>query len=140
MRTQDVDAATYENRLATAIDILSRLESSLNDYTARDADPSIKVWVHRDAAQAAGIAKVANEEIQRDLLLETAATYLAHPWAQHPEINWILVDSLIFAEVTAYRQAVMDGTVVGKMNWAYLLSGGYASPPVINPTVLHAYL
>lgn len=121
---EGINATQYEDRLMTTINILSDLESSLTRYTSDTADHSIKVWFHRDVPHVAGIAKVSEEEIKRDLLLETAAKYLAHPWAQHPELDWILLDSLIFAEVTAYRQAVMDGSLVGKLNWAYLLSGG----------------
>lgn len=124
--TEAVDESEYEDRLVEANELLLDLELALNDqdYENLNSRPSIPIWFHRGPEHVGGTAKVEQEEIKRDMLLDAAAKYLSRQWMQHPEIEWILLDSLLFAEVTAYREAVMSGTAVGKVNWPYVFSGG----------------
>ena len=111
----------YNGRLIAAVDVIASLERGLHAYD-EDRQPR-HIWVHRNASQVEGRTKAAGESITRDTLLEAAGKYLATPTLQHPEIDWILIDSLIYAELSAYREAVADGTALGTFNFWYVASG-----------------
>ena len=49
---------------------------------------------------------------------------MTNPWLQHDKIDWIFIDSLIFAELSAYKESILTGEALGKTNWAYIFSGG----------------
>lgn len=123
---EGVDGDAYGRRLADANELLLDLELALNDQDFENVNsrPPIPVWFHRRPEHVAGTAKIEQEEIKRDMLLDATAKYLSRTWLQHPEIDWILLDALIFAEVTAYRESVMSGAAIGTANWAYVFSGG----------------
>ena len=111
------------DRLDKARDLLWDLAGALNEadtYT----DTNLFFWSHRRPEHIDGISKVERERIDRRWLLETVANYLSRPWMQHPEIDWIALDSLIYAEVTAFRETIVSGSLVGKMNWPYILAAG----------------
>lgn len=126
--SKSLDPSLYEDRLYKLLDFASDLRSALNHYSAQAPDEKKneqRVWYHRGDHQVSGFGKKDDEpEIYRERLLEAAAKYLANPWLQHDQIDWILIDSLIFAEISAYRESVLTGQALGKTNWAYIFTGG----------------
>ena len=126
--SESLDPSLYEYRLYKLLDFVSNLRSALNHYSAHTPDEKKneqRVWYHRADYQVMGVGKKDDEpEIYREWLLEAAAEYLANPWLQHDQIDWILIDSLIFAEISAYRESILSGEALGKTNWAYIFTGG----------------
>ncbi|MGH7158431.1 MAG: hypothetical protein ACREGD_05215 [Candidatus Saccharimonadales bacterium] len=126
--SEKLDPSVYEDRLYKLLDFVSDLRSALNHYSVHVPDEKKneqRVWYHRADHQITGLGKKDDQpEIYRESLLEAAATYLANPWLQHDQIDWIFVDSLIVAEISAYRESILTGQAVGKTNWAYIFTGG----------------
>jgi hypothetical protein len=117
------DPADITDRLHEARDVLWDFAGALNDldiYT----NPAPRFWFHRRPDQVDGTCKIDRERIDRRWLLETIGRYLSHSWMQHPEIEWVALDSLIYAEIAAFREAILSGSLVGKANWAYALAAG----------------
>lgn len=126
--SEKLDPSVYENRLYKLLDFVSDLRSALNHdavYTPDEKKNEQHVWYHQADYQITGLGKKDNEpEIYRVGLLEAAATYLANPWLQHDQIDWIFVDSLIFAEISDYRESILTGQALGRINWSYIFTGG----------------
>lgn len=126
--SESLDPSLYEDRLYKLLDFISDLRSALNHYSAQTPDEKMneqRVWYHKADYQVSGFGKKDNEpEIYREWLLEAAAEYLANSWLQHDQIDWILIDSLIFAEISAHRESIFTGQALGKTNWAYIFTAG----------------
>lgn len=93
-------------------------DSELNDKNENKK----LLWYHRSSRQIQGLDGQKTEVTDKDLLLTTAATYLAHPWLQLNVIDWIFLDSLIFSELSGYREAIFSGEVLGKINWNHVFA------------------
>ena len=52
-----------------------------------------------------------------------AARYLQRPWLRNDHFEWIVVDSLIYAEIDAYRREIRMGSAFGDIDLAYALGG-----------------
>ncbi|MGH9956801.1 MAG: hypothetical protein ACREBC_06680 [Pyrinomonadaceae bacterium] len=126
--SEQLDPSVYDDRLYKLLDFLSELRSALNHYSVHAPDEKQneqRVWYHRADHQITGLRKKDDEpEIYRESLLEAAVTYLANPWLQQDRIDWIFVDALVFAEISAYRESILTGQALGKTNWAYIVTGG----------------
>ena len=84
------------------------------------------IWHHR--ADLSLVAMGKEEErpnIDHNLLLEFGAFYLSNEWLQIDELDWLLIDALIYAETTAYAESVLSEEGGLALNVAYSLSGGY---------------
>jgi hypothetical protein len=127
--TEKLEPSTYEDRLYKLPEFVSDLRDALNHYSFNTADEKKNeqlVWYHRSDNQITGLGTKKDDEpeIYRESLLEAAASYLANPSLQHDQIDWIFIDSLIFAEISAYRESILSGQALGKTNWGYVFSGG----------------
>lgn len=123
---EKLDPSIYENRLYKLLDFVSDLRSALNYdsvHITNEKNNQQHVWCHWADYQIIG-NRDNDPKIYRELLLEAAATYLVNSWLQHDQLDWILIDSLIFAELTAYKESIFTGQALGKTNWAYIYSGG----------------
>lgn len=117
----------YNNRLCLILEFLENLYQSLN-YSQPDKsnmhDNKI-IWHHRNDNQLQiTLIRDDSQTICREMLLDATAKYLENPWLQGDAVDWILLDSLIYAELSAFRESIISGKVVGKVNWPYLLSNG----------------
>jgi hypothetical protein len=116
----------YEQHLYDMLGFVSELRSALNDhpFTTDDKRRGI-VWKHRSSDDLLGLNKNAGpSEIDRTSLLGAAAKYLSNPWLQNDQIDWTFIDALMYAEISAYRESIVSGRALGKINWAYTFSGG----------------
>ena len=62
------------------------------------------IWAHRDLPLALETPEISTMKIDKDWLEQEAARYLARPYLQHDEIDWVIMDSLIYAETSAFRE------------------------------------
>lgn len=126
--TERLDPAVYEDRLRKLRDLVADLRHALNGRSVDAPDEKKNeqlVWYHRADSQITDVGSKGDQpQIDREWLLQGAATYLVNPWLQSDQIDWILIDFLIFAELSAYRESILTGQALGKINWAYLFSGG----------------
>ena len=84
------------------------------------------VWYHKSPGQISGTVKMDTDpKIDGNKLLNVAATYVANPWLQHDQIDWIFIDSLIFIAISEYRESILTGQVTEKTNWPYIFAGGH---------------
>ena len=145
------DPQEYKERLSSAEEFLNNLKLVLDSSFAKDNKKAVSsvtegpastnpfilalgidkddqtIWSHRriDEVEFFGVGKDAEKAIgDQTRLLDACAEYLAQPWMQHNEIDWILLNSLMYSEILAYREGIYSGEVLGKTNWAYLLSEG----------------
>jgi hypothetical protein len=125
---ENLDPSLYNDRLYSLLDLIIDLRSALNYYI--DQPPEEKkneqhVWHHFNDSHIEKFVRKDNEpQIYRELLLDTAVKYLKNSWLQNDQIDWIFIDSLIFAEISAYSKSVLSGEALGKPNIAYLLADG----------------
>ena len=78
--------------------------------------------------------------IYREGLLLAAAEYLANPWLQDDQIDWILIDSLILAELSAYRESILSGQALGKINWEYIFISLSVSKYVLTALIIKRFI
>ena len=122
---ENLDPLLYGDRLYKLLDFASNLRGSLTDHWTFFEPEEKKyeqlIWYHRDNHQ---LKKDDEPKISRESLLETIVTYLTNPWLQHDRVDWIFIDSLIFAEISAYKESIFTGQALGKVNWSYAFTGG----------------
>jgi hypothetical protein len=125
---ESLEPTLYEVRLNKLLYFVFDLQSALNYYPMHipeEKKDSQRVWYHRADYQITGSGKKDDEPmIWREMLLSAAVTYLATPWLQHDQVDWIFIDSLIFAEISAYGESILSGQALGNPNWAYVFTGG----------------
>ncbi len=125
----------YFDRLIQAQDFLNELSLpfiNVTGSTNSDEDFRGAIWNHRSLQETMAPPERLNYTflntdkmlIQYESLLDVVASYLGRPWLQHDEIDWIFLDSLIYAEIERFRESVYKGEVTGKTNWFYLLAEG----------------
>jgi len=94
----------YEKRLRIAVNILQDIQTSISvDNGERDKKP---FWRRKN------INPLTNSKLNLTELNEIAEKYLAHPWMQFNLVDWILIDSMMWAEATKFgREILPKGTL-----------------------------
>lgn len=113
----------YRLRLSQAGTFLDDLRLGLSSHQGEDAETP-EIWFHRSVERVTGAEKNSKESIDGRSLQMATAYYLARPWMQHNQIDWILLDALVYGELVACREYVLSGEAIGKVNWAYALAEG----------------
>ena len=113
----------YLLRLAQAQRFLDDLRLALSSYQGEDAETP-EIWCHRSVERVTGAEKDSKGSIDGHSLQMATAYYLARPWMQHNEIDWILLDALFYGELVACREYIFSGEAIGKINWAYAFAEG----------------
>jgi len=124
---EDLPRLLYRSRLSSAQKFLEGLRLALTDYEElkkRREENNQLIWSHRSGPSVVGSSKDSKEFINLNVLISLAADYLACPWMQHNEIDWILLDSLVYSEGVSYRESIMTGEQLGITNWAYIIAEG----------------
>lgn len=125
---EKLDPYLYEERINVLLELVENLRYSLNQSLINTPDEKKneqRVWFHQDNFLSSGFVNMNDlPKINRNDLISVAATYLANPWMKNDKIDWIFIDSLIFAEISAYSEFILSGQAVGKLNWSYALSEG----------------
>jgi hypothetical protein len=123
---EKLDPNSYEKRLYILLGFVDNLRDALNPLPLkhREEFPRI-IWRHQNIDLTVGyINEKDKPNIDRQNLLDQVATYLSYPWLQSNIVDWIFIDSLIFAELLAYSEAIYSGQAFGKVNWFYIMAGG----------------
>ncbi len=124
---ENLESSLYAGRLDTLLDFLNNLFYCLNGvFPSEKSERKYHrtIWFHKPNDFIRFIKKNGDPEIDKASLLEIAATYLANPWLQHDQIDWVFIDVLIFCEASAYSQSIMSGSALGKVNWIWAWSDG----------------
>ena len=127
--SEGLPPSIYEDRLNKLLDCVFDLKESFDHAYGSKNIPDRKeneqvIWSHRSDNEVSGVNKEQEPRIYRERLLAAAATYLANPWLQDDQIDWIFLDSLIYAELAGYRELIFSGQALGKIHWAYMFSSG----------------
>jgi len=134
---EKLDPSEYETRLYKAFDVLSDLKSSLSQGYWEKTDPphwsqdEQLIWFHRPAGQILWKNKETEPIIDGNSLSQVAADYLANPWMQISQIDWILLDSLLYAELAGNREDVYSGKAIGEIKLDYIWAGEDTSKQVL---------
>ena len=128
--TENLSLEEYERRVKKAFDIVGSIKFSLTERKyGEDAEKSEHwsqsdqlIWFHMN--EQGFQAKEKEPTVIHDFLLEATSDYLANPWMQHDYIDWILLDSLIYAELTNYRKSHLMGITYGAAEWQHYWHGG----------------
>jgi hypothetical protein len=103
----------YEKRLRETTEFLTRLQIDLQNNSespARADEDEQHIWTHPewlDLEKYLHAKTPAFNDHGRFMDLDRlAAQYLARLWMQHEELDWILLDALIFSEISAYSRAI----------------------------------
>lgn len=128
-RARDESAEALRARLGDAHDVLSRIKFALTpqldeqDRNRRYAEMSDEqwereiqvrkhqIWRRRDPEQVMrmGFESTDHVEINREELSHGIAQYLERPWLQNTQIEWLLIDALIFSEIVAFGEKIKEG-------------------------------
>ncbi len=124
---EDLPPLLYQSRLSSAQEFLEGLRLALTDYKElekRREENNQLIWLHSSSKESvAGISKDSKNFVDEIGLINLIADYLARPWMQHNEIDWILLDSLVYSEMRNYYEGIISGEVLSKTNWAYVFAG-----------------
>jgi len=113
--TEKLDPEDYRMRLSHFEEFLTNLKYALSPAESEDYQT---IWSHKS-----DFIYDYKKLIHRSELLSAAADYLARPWMQHNEIDWILLDALIYSEITTSHESMIRYPL-GRINWAYAFAGG----------------
>lgn len=118
------DHTEYCEWLTNAQAIMCELHEALHQYGAYDvAKPrATYVWRHKTPDPLRADDKSRGFAIDRSSLVALAARYVSQPNVQTDAMDWLFMDSLVFAELDAFSEQVMSGTLFGTVNFAYILA------------------
>jgi hypothetical protein len=95
----DLSSSDYENRLRIAANILQDIQAAIS---ADNAEKDIKPFWRRKT-----INPLTNSNLNLTELNEIAEKYLANPWMQFNLVDWILIDSMLWAEATKFSREIL---------------------------------
>ncbi|RJG08653.1 hypothetical protein D3879_22425 [Pseudomonas cavernicola] len=128
--SEQLSPTDYRERLSKLIKFTDNLYFAFNTYSEDSPDEKkdkqhewSHVWDSRVGHQMPFIIELIDDDTvnYREDLLEVAAQYLANPWLQHDRIDWILIDSLIFAELAFKRGLILSGEAIRKIKWSHYI-------------------
>ncbi len=103
---ETLDSLEYNRRLRDAFKIIDDLETALTGNEQERKDEKV-IWHHRRTYTFTTSGW--NTVVDYASLLEVTASYLARPWMQHNEVEWILINSLMYAEIKGHRDVLFSG-------------------------------
>ena len=149
-----IDSDVYEGRLNIMVGFMQDLQKSLNGPRLDKKTRELKkfneneqyIWHHRSKPFICtdNIRKGLEPKIDEDLLVKTIAVYILNPWLQSNEIEWILMDSLIFAAISDYEEDILKGKKMKREKHQEQADSlklildvyFYCTPPIINLSLL----
>ncbi len=131
---ENLSVKEYEWRVRKAFDLVDDIKSSLTKSEGLFEDKAKKkhwssqkeqlIWFHMSTEVIQGEDMENLPGIDYQSLSETASSYLSNSWMQHDYIDWILLDSLIYAEIKDFREQHLMGATYGDLNWSYAFHEG----------------
>jgi len=123
-KTENLDALQFEDNLNEAKQVFDDMAYSLKCFWKNPSHD--KFWEYPNISSDldsperwSGVSPV------DPVLLDTAtAEYLKRPWMQLNNIDLFILRGFIFNEVAHYADGIKSGAMEGRIDFAYLLSGG----------------
>jgi hypothetical protein len=115
-----VSASGYRLRLEGSALAIHNLQiamqhEALLDHRVRDD----YVWSHQSQTAIDAYGTDDPSDIYRAGLLEAAAEYERAPETQTPMQDWLFLDALTYAELSAYKESVASGAFIKNPSWAW---------------------
>jgi predicted negative regulator of RcsB-dependent stress response len=119
------DSFQFEHRLHDAFDVLKSIRFATNQDVRESAEkdeleenefpPEHIVWHHGDTVRVfrEGYNSEHSRKVEVDSLEEEAFKYLMRPWMESEFLEHLIVDALIFAEVTTFGESVKQSMPSG---------------------------
>jgi len=114
-RRDSIHSSVYRQNLAASFWFMSEIFHALHPYAGSQfEEPTEKakfLWIH----QKFDILNANNPKrgftIGKELLLNVAARYLAKPEIRTNRFDWLLLDSIVFAELDAFGAFVLESRI-----------------------------
>ena len=123
----------FENRLYDAVEIVDDLRHAISGQNQPEVEEEVEdkdleekqikkqdhdVWFHGNIQGAfyQGFESEHSKKVDKDWLTEQAIKYLHRPWMENELLEWILVDSLMFGEVTGFGEGIKQYSSEDRFN------------------------
>lgn len=117
-------AKDFQDCLDEAYSLLKSLDWALHQNEEISTGKISEVWRHQPINVVAAGNSNRGISIWREQLIEVAARYLNQKKLRTELMDWIFIDSILFAEIDAFSNSVMSGPPWGPFNWAFMIADG----------------
>ena len=120
----DCTVDQYRHAWIYSWDVTRKLFEALhsNAYSAGEADSPKYFWHHQKFDVLRTNDAKRGMEIDKDCLLQGAAFYLSHPEIRTNMLDWLFLDSIVFAELDAYAHEAFTTRGGTGTNWAAIFA------------------